>query len=107
MSTEDIRNEHLKRNKMPQRERYESQYNARREREIYKEQVQERVFRHLQTPKIDEVWYLKVRDAVGVSKMRIKDLTEYTVLLRDADKEYLHTEGTRYTLNDIMFIEKV
>lgn len=76
MSTEDIRNEHLKRNKMPQRERYESQYNARRER----------VFRHLQTPKIDEVWYLKVRDA---------------------DKEYLHTEGTRYTLNDIMFIEKV
>lgn len=91
---------------MPQRERYISQ-----EERMYdcRSRIQEQSEALLKSkkPEVGEIWYIRIRDAIGVSTMRVKDLTEYTVLLIEPKKESLSIEGTRYTFNDIEFIEKV
>ena len=91
---------------MPQRERYISQ-----EERIYdcksKIQEQSKTSFNTQKPEVGEIWYIRIRDAIGVSTMRVKDLTEYTVLLIEPKNDCLSIEGTRYTFNDIEFIEKV
>ena len=57
------------------------------------------------TFKVDSKWYIKINKSLGVSEVKIKDITEKTVLL-----EFLNNcvpRSVRYALSDIEFIEEI
>lgn len=62
------------------------------------------LLRTLMKKKIDSKWCVKINNSLRVSEVKIKDITEKTVLL-----EFLNSslDSTRFSLSDIEFIEEI
>ena len=97
---------------MPQRDRYISQELEKTENVkqkidyIYKTGNLYDVNITNQYPKVGEIWYVRIRDNTTLSTMKVKDLSEKTVLLISTTDEACMKSGYRYSLTDIEFVEK-
>lgn len=64
------------------------------------------LLKSLTTKKIDSKWYIKINKSLGVSEVKIKDITEKTVLLEFLS-DCVPRSSSRYALSDIEFIEEI
>ena len=53
---------------------------------------------------INDNWYIKINNSIGLSECKIKELTEKTVLL---EFNGILSKSYRYTKSDVQFIEKL
>lgn len=107
MTNESIMNEYYerKKNKMSRRDRYTQ------EERIYdcRSRIQEQSETSFKTqkPEVGEIWHIRIKNNVTLTTMKVKDLSERTVLLITTIDEACMKSGIRYEINDIEFIEKV